>query len=114
MNLQKLKIGESIIAASHDWDSSFLKNSIAGDRRYKYVPFHELSQQDQEQAKRQYPNKSTGAKYDFRDEHYFYPVDKKGKLASARRELAIPYEKIKNNEYMKKIGYTANPAWKEK
>lgn len=80
-----------------------------------YVPFSALSGRDQEKARRQYPHKSVGAKYDFRDEHYFYPVDKKGQLFSGRgaqRVLALSHKAIVSGE-VEKLGYMQNQVWKK-
>jgi hypothetical protein len=102
-----------------DWDEkNFLSPQDAkvfGDRRvFAYTPFHKLNPKDQEEARRAYVYKKVGGKYDFRDEHYYYPVDQKGNLAKGgiRRSLAIPYGKIKDDAYMKSLGYEINPDWK--
>ena len=96
------------------WDSRFMDSDFAksfGDRRFNYVPFHELSRQDQEKARRMYVYKGVGAKYPFIDEHYYYPVTIEGVLANARRTLAIPYRLIKDERYMASLGYEVNPDW---
>lgn len=89
---------------------------MLGDQRFNYVPFHKLNTKDQDTAIRAYVYKSTGGKYDFRDEHYYYPVDRQGNLvkARARRVLAIPRAKLDDDEYMKGLGYDVNPDWREK
>ena len=92
------------------WQPGFHVEAIAGDRRYHYVPFYELSQEDQRRARRAYPHKS-GGKYAFVDEHYLYPVRKNGKLGHANRELAIPYALIQNDGYMESLGYVERPGW---
>jgi hypothetical protein len=104
-----------------DWDdNNFLSPEDAkmmGDRRvFDYVPFHQLSPKDQDTAVRAYVYKSVGGKYDFRDEHYYYPIDRQGDLAMirARRVLAIPKAKIDDDEYMKSLGYEVNPNWRNK
>ena len=94
-----------------DWDPSFHTDGFAGDRRYRYVPFHHLSQRGQEQARRQYPYGGEG-KYHFRTEHYLYPVKKDGSLAHARRQLAIPLAVINDDVKMKALGYEITPHWK--
>ena len=98
------------------WDAKFMDTATAkmlGDRRFNYVPFSRLGGQ-QSYARAQYPHKSVGAKYDFIDEHYYYPVDKRGMLptARARRVLAIPIKSINDDKYMASLGYTVNPSWK--
>ena len=97
--------------AAADWDPSFHTDGFAGDRRYRYVPFHHLSQRGQEQARRQYPYGGEG-KYHFRTEHYLYPVKKDGSLARARRQLAIPLAMINDDAKMKALGYEITPHWK--
>jgi hypothetical protein len=90
------------------WDhSNFVDPQTAnllGDSRFEYVPFYKLSRQDQEAVRRSYPYKNEGRWGGFLDEHYYYPVTKKGKLASARRELAIPH-RLLNDTYMATLGY---------
>lgn len=88
------------------WQPEFRTTAIAGDRRYHYVPFHELSSDDQNRARRMYPHRSGGV-YVFVPEHYLYPVTKTGMLSPARRELAIPYALINDKKYMASIGYSA-------
>ena len=100
--------------ASSKWDPKFESEDTArvlGDRRFKYVPFHNLDPAAQTEVRRTYPHKSVGAKYDFREEHYYYPLDKAGKLARGRRVLAIPYKLIMDDQYMKSLGYTVNEEW---
>lgn len=95
------------------WQPDFLSEAIGGDRRYHYVPFFELSMSDQAQARRSYPYKrNVGAKYDFVDEHYLYPVRKNGRLARGRRYLAIPYNLISDPRYMEELGYEVNAGWR--
>jgi hypothetical protein len=80
-----------------------------------YVPFHALSGGDQARARNQYPHKSVGGKYDFRDEHYFYPVDKKGRLYSGRgaqRVLGLSHDSIVSGE-IEKLNYKKNISWKD-
>jgi hypothetical protein len=91
------------------WDAqNFLDPATAkllGDSRFKYVPFHQLSQHDQYQVRHnRYPHKSEGRWGGFADEHYYYPVNKKGQLAVARRTLAISHKAL-NDEYMSTLGY---------
>lgn len=97
------------MSANKTWRSEFHQEAIAGDSRYAYVPFHSLSDRDQRRARGQYPNRSVGALYDFVDEHYLYPVKRDGSLASARRELAIPYALIRDPSYMANLGYVKRP-----
>ena len=92
-------------------DAEFARS--AGDRRYRYVPFDQLSSSDQDLARRMYVYKHGGGKYSFKDEHYFYPVKSSGKLAHARRVLAIPIKKINNDAYMASLGYEIHPDWKQ-
>jgi hypothetical protein len=94
-----------------DWDPGFHTEGFAGDQRYRYVPFHKLSQRDQSVARRAYPH-SGGGKYDFRAEHYLYPVKKNGSLAHARRQLAIPRAMIDDDAKMKALGYEITSHWK--
>jgi hypothetical protein len=84
------------------------------DSRFTYVPFHRLLPRDKERARGMYPHKRTGGAYDFRDEHYYYPVKRDGTLPSVRgvpRELAIPLSVIKDDAKMRALGYTLNPGW---
>jgi hypothetical protein len=78
-----------------------------GDKRFRYVPFFALSGADRARAKGRYPHQAHGAKYNFIPEHYYYPVDKTGKVTSARarRTLAIPHSLIINDAYMRSLGY---------
>ncbi len=62
---------------------------LIGDSRFDYVQFADLSGELKLEAERAYANKSPGAKYDFKLEHYYYPVTKDGKLGNGRRVLAI-------------------------
>lgn len=97
------------------WDSKFHNAKTAamlGDRRYRYVPFHELPRSEQSHARRAYPYKNVGAKYAFVDEHYYYPVKKDGTLASGQRVLAIPYKLLTNDKYMASLGYEVSEGWK--
>lgn len=98
------------------WDSKFLDEAIAGDRRYDYVPFSDLSHKDQHKVKEgnYYPHRSWGAKYYFIPEHYFYPIKKDQTLAEARRVLAIPFKLIQNDNYMKSLGYKVSEEWEKK
>ena len=106
---------ERRVTAAATWDNRFISPEDArtfGDRRYKYVPFHELNPKAQQEARRAYPYKSNPSqKYDFRDEHYYYPVDKEGNLAKARRTLAIPHKMILDENYMKSLGYQTSSLW---
>lgn len=84
------------------WDEEFLPLELAtnmGDQKYKYVPFHGLSENQKKVVFERYPNKMQ-----FKDEHYYYPVSG-DKLGPARRVLAIPVRKTEDKEYMSKIGY---------
>jgi len=105
----------AMAATAPTWHPSFFKEAlggaIGGDRRYKYVPFHALNRQAQARARSLYPNKRTSAKYDFRDEHYLYPVKKDGSLAFANRSLAIPRAQINDDQFMASLGYVKNPGW---
>jgi len=94
------------------WDAAFMSEPIAVNSRYQYVPFYKLSPQAQAQARSAYPNKSPGAKYDFKAEHYFYPIKRDGSLANATRSLAIPRAKLDDDEYMRGLGYTVRAEWK--
>ena len=101
-------------AAMKPWSPQFLSPDFAkalGDKRYTYVPFSQLSSSDQAHARRAYPYKHTGGKYDFVDEHFYYPVDRTGALANARRCIAIPLKMIKDDDAMADLGYTINPEW---
>jgi len=109
--LLRVRYREEVQKAA-DWDAAFLDSAVGGDQRYQYVPFYKLSPQAQEQARRAYPNKSPGAKYDFKAEHFFYPVKRDGSLANARRGLAIPRAKLDDDEYMRGLGYTVRAEWK--
>jgi hypothetical protein len=97
------------------WDSkNFLTRDFAeaaGDRRFHYIPFHDLMERDQSTARRAYMHK--GGKYNFIPEHYYYPVTREGRLPfiRARRVLAIPYKKIRDDAYMRSLGYEVNPGW---
>ena len=51
----------------------------AGDRRFNYISFQELSPRDKEKARAMYVYKH------FPDESYLYPIKADGTLASARR-----------------------------
>jgi len=103
-------------AAPKKWDNKFHSPRDAktfGDRRVSaYAPFHELTPSDQRTARRAYPHKSVGAKYDFIDEHYYYPVNKQGALINGRRVLAIPYKQIQDETYMESLGFKVSPKWK--
>lgn len=93
------------------WDTKFMDAKTAqvlGDRRFGYVAFHELSKENQAIARRAYPHKSVGEKYDFIDEHYYYPVKRDGELGNGQRVLAIPYKLIQDDKYMAKLGYKVN------
>ena len=84
------------------WDKEFLpleQASNMGDTKYKYTPFHELSEHQKKLVFERYPNK-----LQFKDEHYYYPVIG-DKLGPARRVLAIPDKKIEDKKYMEKIVY---------
>lgn len=98
-----------------EWDAGeFLDAATArsfGDRRFNYVPFHKLDPKDQAKAVRMYPHKA-GGKYEFKDEHYYYPVNKAGRLAEARRVLAIPLAAVRDDGYMQNIGYKVSPNWR--
>jgi hypothetical protein len=79
----------------------------------EYKPFHELHLTDQQRVRSMYPHKAVGGKYDFRDEHYFYPVNKLGRLfqgRGARRSLGLSYDAITSGE-VEKFGYKKNPGW---
>lgn len=110
----------NIFESGKDWDDANFKPpetaKIFGDQRFNYVPFNKLNPKDQDTAIRAYVYKSTGGKYDFRDEHYYYPVDRQGNLVKARaqRVLAIPRAKLDDDEYMKSLGYEVNPDWVKK
>lgn len=78
-----------------------------------YRLFNDLHVEDQRLARSQYPYKSVGAKYDFLDEHYFYPVNKFGRLFSgrgARRVLGLSNKAIVSGE-IEKLGYRKNKGW---
>jgi len=55
-----------------------------GDRRYSYVPFARLSQDDQRRVRGAYVHKVAHLP----DEEYLYPVDKSGRSVSARRWIS--------------------------
>ena len=100
------------------WDNRFADKYEADlmGSRYKgihYVPFHELSSRDQQRARSSYPYKNVGAKYNFIDEHYYYPVEADGSLTHrrAQRVLAIPYKLIMDDAYMASLGYEISPKW---
>jgi hypothetical protein len=108
-------------AAMKPWSPRFISPDFAkaiGEKRrdtreqYNYVPFGQLSPSDRSLARRSYPYKHVGAKYDFADEHYYYPVDEYGELVSGRRCLAIPLKMINDDAAMADLGYTINPEWK--
>ena len=111
------KEGQKFINELKKWDKGFHSDKdaqlLATNQKFKYVPFHALSSSDQSTARRMYPHKSVGGKYDFRDEHYYYPVKKDGSLASASRLLGIPLKMIQNDRYMSKLGYKINQGWNE-
>jgi len=98
------------------WSKRFLDADLAGavgDRRFRYVPFHELTYSDQEKVRHAYVH-SSGGMYNFHAEHYYYPINKKGHLpaARARRFLAIPNKLITDRKFMQSIGYSSpNPGW---
>jgi hypothetical protein len=97
------------------WREDFISQEEAQslgyhNKRYRYIPFHELSTEDQGLAKRAYCNKSVGAIVDFAAEHYYYPVKKNGTLGNGDRLLAISYKNI-NPRYLKSLGYTINPKF---
>lgn len=96
------------MAVDRSWHPEFHQTAIAGDARYRYVPFHDLSPEDQRRARGRYPHKAEG-RYGFVDEHYLYPVRTSGQLASARRELAIPYALINDDGFMAGLGYEKRP-----
>lgn len=78
-----------------------------------YVPFHRLSSRDQSKVRGMYPYKKTGGKYDFVDEHYFYPVKKDGSLFTGRgaqRVLAFSRQSLVSGD-VEKFGYSKNPSW---
>jgi len=91
-----------------NWDNeNFMGVETAqaiGDRRYRYTPFHRLSAADQSRARNRYPYKSEGHWGGFLDEHYYYPVNRKGELGNARRVLAIPHAMLVDS-YMGTLGY---------
>lgn len=95
-----------ILESKNSWDQSFLKPEEVSYGKYNMVPFHELSREARAEAIASYPHKSTGAIVDFKDEHYYYPVKKDGSLANADRALAIPYDKLRDESYLKSLGYT--------
>lgn len=103
------------------WDSGFMSKSQAqdlfiGPSNIKMVPFHELSYGAQRDAVRSYVNKG-GGKYEFVDEHYYYPVEDNGSLyhgRSAHRVLAIPNRLIGDEKYMASLGYEIAPAWQNR
>lgn len=80
---------------------------MLGDSRFSYRLWFQLSPIDRDRARSAYPHKRVGAMYDFKDEHYYYPVTKSGVLTHARaqRVLAIPNSKIWDREYMQRLGY---------
>ncbi|MFQ5339975.1 MAG: hypothetical protein ACE5F6_00355 [Anaerolineae bacterium] len=82
-----------------------------GDRRFHYIPFHDLMEADRRAVRRAYTH--TGGKYAFIHEHYYYPVTRKGRLPFTRswRVLAIPRKKIEDEAYMRSLGYKVNPNW---
>ena len=92
------------------WDSAFLPPPSGG--RFRYVPFHQLSQRDQQLARSAYPHKG-GGMYEFADEHYYYPVTRDGRMPHTRahRQLAIPNALIHDDRYMASLGYRKNPGW---
>lgn len=100
------------------WDSKFMTaetaKQLGNQRAHEYVAFKDLKPDFQAYAVRAYPHKNVGAKYNFRDEHYYYPVKKDGSLTHGQRVLAIPYDLIKDNEYMASLGYKVKPGWVEK
>ena len=97
--------------SSTDWDPGFHTEGFAGDQRFNYVPFHQLTRRDQDSARQLYPYGGSG-KYTFRAEHYLYPIKKDGSLAKARRQLAIPRAMIDDDAKMRTLGYEVNPHWK--
>lgn len=106
--------GNPKVDRSRSMGPGFLEPGLGGDLRYSYVPLSTLSHHDQVRARAAYPHKRVGAKYDFRDEHYYYPVKADGSLARAARNLAIPLAWIKDAAKMRSLGYAApNPAWHE-
>ena len=54
------------------------------DRRYMYVPYKELTSDDQTAVVRIYVNTTAHIPYN----EYFYPVDKTGRLVSAKRWIS--------------------------
>jgi hypothetical protein len=101
-----------------NWDSAFMsphEAKLLGDARANaYVAFKDLSSTDQRRAVSQFPHKNVGLKYDFPDEHYYYPVKKDGSLGPGRRVLAIPHAKIMDDEYMSSLGYKIKPGWHDR
>ena len=106
------------MARARSWDGSNFHSAETarqlGDSRFRYVPFHALTANDQRQAVATYVHKSVGGKYDFRDEHYYYPVNKDGRLTTARaqRVLAIPRARLDDDAYMSSLGYEINEGWR--
>lgn len=82
-----------------------------------YVAFHDLSGGAKQEARAKYPYKSVGALYDFKDEHYYYPVDKTGHIfkgRGAQRVLAIRNAAMKDPAVMNKLGYTPSIKFHDK
>jgi hypothetical protein len=108
--------GSELTEKFKEWDAkTFMPIETAkliGDSRMNYTAFKDLSKSDRQQAIGMYPHTSTGGKYDFIHNHYYYPTVKNGKLANAgRRVLAIPFKKLKDEKYMKALGYEINADW---
>jgi hypothetical protein len=108
------------LAAAERGEKGYLLSSstaaVLGSRSrgiVRYAPFNSLSPNEQQVARGMYPHKSVGAKYDFKDEHYFYPVDKTGKIFRGRgghRVLAFSYAALMDGD-IEKFGYTKNKGW---
>lgn len=103
-------------AAIKEWDPAFFSehdaNIMGRAKGGQYVAFQDLSPEVQRQAIRAYPYKRDyGAKYDFVDEHFYYPVKADGTLARGDRFLAIPYKLIMDDAFMGALGYSVNKNW---
>lgn len=113
------RVAGRVQAGIKKWDSIFMNEvppRLLKGQSLSYVPFHELDGQQQNNARRSYVHKSVGAKYDFIDEHYFYPVTRSGGIPRGRadRILAIPKKLIKDEGYMESLGYEVNERWATK
>lgn len=103
-----------------EWHKNFLDADYAksiGDRRYQYLPFHKLAASYQMAIKsgNMYPH-AGGGKYNFKPEHYYYPVTKNGQIPSgggARRVLAIPMKMIDSPRAMRSLGYRSERITKK-